>query len=141
MFHECEHPDFEYYAKYLIAPGVPDFKGALYVIPPGKKNYPYHWHTSNQEAYYIIKGTGELRTPKGWQKVGPGDFVTFAAGEEGAHQMRNPDEKEDLVYFDIDTKNDLDVCVYPDSHKVGVWGKKINRIFDFNQTKEYYDDE
>jgi uncharacterized cupin superfamily protein len=35
---------------------------AFYTLPPGKSNYPFHYHTANEEVFYIISGTGVLKT-------------------------------------------------------------------------------
>ena len=95
---------------------------SAYEVPPGKAAYPYHYHyhLKNEETFYILSGEGLLRTPEGERKVGAGDFLFFPANEMGAHQLRNISETEMLWYLDFDTKNDLDVCYYPDSHKVGI---------------------
>ena len=29
---------------------------AFYTLPPGKSNYPFHYHTTNEEVFYIISG-------------------------------------------------------------------------------------
>ena len=35
----------------------------FYTIPPGKVNFPYHYHTVNEEVFHIMSGQGTLRTP------------------------------------------------------------------------------
>ena len=113
----------------------------VYEIPPGKAAYPYHYHLKNEETFFILKGEGLLRTHEGKRKVGPGDLLFFPAGEEGAHKLTNTSETEMLVYIDFDIVHDLDVAVYPDSGKLGVWGKDTNKIYRIGDDVDYYEGE
>lgn len=45
------------------------------------------------------------------------------------------------VYIDFDTKNDIDIAFYPDSNKVGIWGKDVNKVYKSGEDVEYYDGE
>lgn len=65
----------------------------------------------------------------------------FPANENGSNKLTNTSESEMLIYIDFDTSNDLEVAFYPDSGKVGIWGKNINKLFKTNQHVEYYDGE
>ena len=112
-----------------------------YEIPPGKAAYPYHYHVKNEESFYILSGRGLLRTPSGEKEVCAGDFLYFPAGESDAHKLTNISKTENLVYIDFDTINALDVCFYPDSGKLGIWGKNINKCYKSKQDVNYYDDE
>ena len=58
------------------------------------------------------------------------DFVSRKKVEEGK-----------LVYLDVDVVHDLDVAVYPDSGKIGIWGKDVNRIYHVDDDVDYYDGE
>lgn len=89
----------------------------LYEIPPGRRSMPYHYHTANEEAIYVLDGTGEIRTPTGDVSVTAGDYVTFPVGEDGAHQVHNP-TGEPLRYLCMSTMQEPDVSVYPDSGNV-----------------------
>ncbi|MFR8003288.1 MAG: hypothetical protein ACLU62_10275 [Hydrogeniiclostridium sp.] len=82
-----------------------------------------------------------LRIPEGEQPVTAGDFLFFPAEESGAHKLTNPSLTEPLVYIDFDTSNDLDVAYYPDSGKVGIWGKGINKLFKEANEVPYYEGE
>ncbi|WP_049986695.1 cupin domain-containing protein [Halobellus rufus] len=100
-----------------------DFDGlgaSLYELPPGGASWPYHFHTGNAEAVYVLSGTGVLRTPDGEARIEPGDFCGFPADAEGAHRLRN-DGDEPLRYLAVSTMRDPDVTVYPDSEKIGVY--------------------
>ena len=114
---------------------------SLYHIPPGQAAYPYHYHHKNEEVFYIVSGKGQLRTPEGERTVKAGDMLFFPANEAGAHKLTNISDSEPLVYLDFDTYHDLDVAVYPDSGKIGVWGKEINQLYRKETAVDYYDGE
>jgi uncharacterized cupin superfamily protein len=102
------------------AAGAERLGASLYELPAGASSWPYHYHAGNEEAMYVLSGTGVLRTPEGESRVGPGDFAAFPADESGAHRLRN-DGDEPLRYLAVSTMRDPDVTVYPDSDKVGVF--------------------
>lgn len=140
--HKCEHDGYEYYRRELVPGNEPhQCTISVYEIPPGKSAYPYHYHSGNEEAFYILSGTGLLKTPAGEMKVTAGDFIFFPAGEKGAHKLTNTSEADKLIYLDFDTKNEIDVAFYPDSGKIGIWGKDINQVYRTRDQVGYYDGE
>lgn len=140
--HKSEHTQYEYFRRSLVPKDITkQCAVSVYEIPPGKSSYPYHYHTKNEETYYIISGKGTVKTPEGNMEVSSGDFVFFPANERGAHKLTNSSETEMLMYIDFDTYNDIDVTFYPDSGKIGVWGKNINKLFKTEHEVEYYDGE
>jgi len=86
----------------------------IHRIPPGKVNFPFHEHSAQWEAYYILSGSGKLRTPKGKEAIQAGDYLVFPPGE--AHQVIN-NCSEDLTYIVIADQPQADVIHYPDSGK------------------------
>ena len=48
---------------------------------------------------------------------------------------------ENLVYIDFDVIHELDVAIYPDSGKIGVWGKEINKVYPQDDNVDYYEGE
>lgn len=140
--HKNEHEGYEYYKRELVPKGsAQQCAISVYEIPAGKSAYPYHYHTKNEEAFYIIKGNGILKTPTGDKDVSAGDFIFFPANEKGAHKLINISQTDTLVYIDFDTHNEIDVAFYPDSGKIGIWGKNINQLFKISQQVEYFDGE
>ncbi len=113
----------------------------VYEIPPKQSAYPYHFHHKNEELFYIISGTGVLKNPEGERQVKAGDLLFFPANEKGAHKLTNCSETENLVYLDVDIIHDLDVTIYPDSGKIGIWGKGINKIYKEDDDVDYYEGE
>lgn len=115
---------------------------AFYEIPPGKSNYPYHYHTTREEIFYIIQGEGILHTHSGQRKVGPGDLVVCPPSERGAHKLSNPSDTEPLVYLDVDAVAFPDVAVYPDSGKIGIIRDGEPDMFFRGESQiDYYDGE
>ena len=89
----------------------------FYTIPPGKTNYPYHYHTANEEVFYIMSGQGTLRTPEGEKIVSEGDVIVMPAHENGAHKLINTSKNAPLVYLEVKTSTIPEICVQPDSEK------------------------
>lgn len=140
--HKSEHNGYEYYRRDFVSRGHADkTKVSIYEIPPFKSAYPYHFHYKNEETFYIISGEGILKTPSGEKKVTSGDLLFFPADSSGAHKLTNISQAENLVYIDFDVVYDLDVAVYPDSNKIGVWGKEINKVYYSDEDRDYYDGE
>lgn len=108
---------------------------SLYEMPPGKKGWPFHYHSGNEEAIYILSGQGLLRLGRESHPVGPGDYIALPAGPEAPHQLENPGA-EVLRYLVFSTMKTPDVMVYPDSNKIGVFagaapgGEKSARFLD-----------
>lgn len=102
------------------AAGGEDLGCSLYELPAGKRSWPYHYHTANEEALYILDGTGTLRLDGGTVPLEPGDYVALPADERGAHRVVN-DSEAPLRYLVLSTMAEPDVTVYPDSEKFGVF--------------------
>jgi uncharacterized cupin superfamily protein len=89
-------------------------------IEPGQCAYPYHFHVQEEEVAIVLAGTPSLRTPDGWRELETGEVVGFPRGEAGAHQIANWGEAP-ARFLAISTSGDADICVYPDSGKVGAF--------------------
>lgn len=140
--HKREHEDYEYYRRKFVPFGAArNTLISIYEVPPMKSAYPYHYHYKNEETFYIIRGEGTLKTPGGDKKVSAGDLLFFPTGPEGAHKLTNTSETENLVYIDFDVVHDIDIAVYPDSDKLGVWGMGINKLYPQSGGVGYYDGE
>lgn len=131
------HGDYEYVKRTFVGRGQGGSLLCVYEIPPGKSAYPYHYHLKDEESFHILSGQGTLRTPEGTKAVAAGDFLHFPSGPEGAHKLTNTGT-EPLVYIDFDVIHDLDVCLYPDSGKLAVWGKDVNRVWPMEASVDYY---
>ena len=97
----------------------------FYTLQPGKTNSPYHYHVANEDMYYIISGSGTLKTPDGEKKVCEGDVIIMPAHKNGAHNITNT-SCEPLVYISVQTVNSPDLVVHPESEKFVVLGAVPN---------------
>ena len=137
-----KHPDFQHIRRDFVSRGqAKQTQVSIYEIPPGKSAYPMHYHLQDEETFFVLSGTGILRTPEGEREVKAGELIFFPAGPEGAHRLINASESEKLVYIDFDVIHDLDVAVYPDSGKIGVWGMGVNQLWRNGDSVAYYDGE
>ncbi|QAU12041.1 cupin domain-containing protein [Halorubrum sp. BOL3-1] len=93
---------------------------SLYELPPGERSWPYHYHTANEEALYVLAGEGTLRLDGEAHPLRPGEYAAFPADESGAHRVVN-DGDATLRYLVVSTMREPEVTVYPDSEKLGVY--------------------
>jgi len=113
--------DTRFRRKRLAGAAGGDRLGAsLYELSPGDRAWPYHYHTANEEAMYVLSGSGRVRGPEGVSAVSAGDYLAFPVGESGGHRVAN-DGDEPLRYLMVSTMVEPDVTVYPDSAKFGVY--------------------
>jgi uncharacterized cupin superfamily protein len=115
--------------------------GTLYETPPGEKLWPYHWELGCEEFLVVVAGTPTLRSPEGERALEPGDFVHFAQGMPGTHQLINRSDAPFRVLIGS-TKSDLAVAGYPDSGKIYVTAPvfDVDRVVR-DETLDYWDGE
>lgn len=90
------------------------------VVAPGRSAFPFHSHRLNEEMFYVIEGTGELRFGSERYPVRAGDVVACPpGGPEVAHQFVNTGAGE-LKVLAVSTALSPEVCHYPDSDKFAV---------------------
>jgi len=93
----------------------------LTVVAPGKTNCPFHSHRVEEEMFFMLEGTGELRYGNATYPLKPGDIVACpTGGPETAHQIINTGTTE-MRYLALSTLADVEICDYPDSGKFGVY--------------------
>ncbi|UPM43381.1 cupin domain-containing protein [Halocatena salina] len=121
---------------------------SLYELPSGMRSWPYHYHTANEEALYVLAGEGLLVASDGEKPLAAGDFVAFPADERGGHRIIN-DSDEPLRYLLLSTMNEPDITIYPEMEKFGVYvgsppGRREERSFegyyDSNAETEYWNE-
>jgi uncharacterized cupin superfamily protein len=56
-------------------------------VPPGGRAWPYHYHLGNEEAIYVLIGSGTLRLGEREVTLSRGDYVGLPVEEAGAHQI------------------------------------------------------
>lgn len=123
--------------------GAERLGASMWEVPPGEAAYPYHWHFVEEELIYVIAGRPSLRTPEGWRELEEGEFVSFHVGEEGAHQLVN--RTQELVRFlSISTSGTPEICIYPDSNKLGAYGatdSELRELYRRSDAVDYWDGE
>jgi uncharacterized cupin superfamily protein len=91
------------------------------IIPPGKSAYPFHSHRTNEEMFFVLHGSGEVRIGSETYAIRSGDFIACPpGGAEAAHQMRNTGSEE-LRFLAVSTVLSPEINEYPDSAKFGVY--------------------
>ena len=93
----------------------------LTAVPPGKRAFPFHNHRVNEEMFFVVEGTGEIRiggavSPESSRAT---SSPARRAGRETAHQIVNTGTIE-LRYLAVSTKLSPEIAEYPDSDKFGV---------------------
>jgi uncharacterized cupin superfamily protein len=90
------------------------------VIAPGKRAFPFHSHRLNEEMFFVIEGSGQLRFGGETYPLRAGDVVACPpGGPERAHQIVNTGSTE-LKVLAVSTMLRPEVCEYPDSGKFAV---------------------
>lgn len=94
---------------------------SITIVPPGKSAYPFHSHRINEEMFFVLQGSGEVRFGPDTFPIRSGDFIACPpGGPETAHQMRNTGTEE-LKFFAVSTLLSPEINEYPDSEKFGVY--------------------
>src|SRR5690242_3195816 len=76
----------------------------LTVLAPGKRAYPFHAHRVNEEMFFVVSGSGEVRIGKERYPIKAGDVIACPpGGAELAHQIVNTSQAE-LRYLAVSTK-------------------------------------
>jgi uncharacterized cupin superfamily protein len=125
--------------------GCAQLGASLWELPPGQAAYPYHWHVAQEELLFVLAGRPTLRTPEGERGLDPGEVVAFPVGESGAHQMINRTE-EAVRFLVVSPVGGAEVCVYPDSAKLGAYGEdprggNLRELFRLGDAVDYWEGE
>ncbi|MFZ4878649.1 cupin domain-containing protein [Janthinobacterium sp. Mn2066] len=97
-------------------------------LAPGLRAFPFHNHRVNEELFYILAGSGEMRIGDQRHAVRAGDFICCpAGGVETAHQLINTSEAE-LRYLAVSTQMAPEIAEFPDSGKYSVMDGQGARI-------------
>lgn len=122
---------------------------SLYELPSGEESWPYHYHTSNEEAIYVLSGGGTLRLAGDTYRLTEGDYVALPADETGGHKVIN-DSEGPIRYLVFSTMNEPDLTVYPDSNKFGIYvgsppgstgNRSLHGYYSIDDAVDYWDGE
>jgi uncharacterized cupin superfamily protein len=93
-------------------------------VPPGKRAFPAHNHHVNEEMFFILQGSGELRLGDAVHPLRSGDVIACPpGGKDTAHQIVNTGTEE-LRYLAVSTKEAPELVDYPDSGKFGILAER-----------------
>lgn len=128
------------------AAGGKGIGASWYEVQPGRTAFPTHWHAANEEALFILEGSGSLHIGKESVPLREGDWVTLPPGPDFAHQLVN-DGDVPLRYLCFSTLITTEIVGYPESGKVGIvsagggspWMRALFRME--SQIADYYDGE
>jgi uncharacterized cupin superfamily protein len=85
-------------------------------VLPGKASAPLHCHSLEEEIFVMLDGEGMLRLADEQTPVRAGHVVSRPAGTGVAHQfIAGPGG---LAYLAYGTREQAEVCYYPDSRKI-----------------------
>ncbi len=127
--------------------GAEKLGGTVYLIEPGQRICPYHWHFGDEEWLIVLDGAVTLRTPAGERELARGVVVAFPTGPGGAHDVRCSGVEPARVLI-LSTMSDPEICVYPDSEKIGASagfmrkdGARVRVLNREAENLEYFDGE
>lgn len=88
-------------------------------VPPNKSAFPLHNHHANEEMFFILEGSGEVRIGQTAHPIRQGDIIACPpGGPTTAHQIINTGNVE-LKYLAVSTKIAPEIAEYPNSGKFG----------------------
>lgn len=122
--------------------GAKDLGYSYDIVPPGKRSCPFHSHRAEEEMFFIVRGTGTLRYGNETRRIRAGDIICCpTGGPETAHQIINDSEGE-LAYLSVSTMYPAEICEYPDSRKIGAFGKGgVRHMTRTDANLDYWTDE
>lgn len=126
--------------------GAEKLGASIYVLAPGQKSFPYHFHHANEEMLVVLEGEVTVRTPKGKVTAGTGDAMSFPANDSGAHQVLNESDQPARILM-ISTMIEPEIAQYPDTGKLGVFagrapggaGDGLRKFLDGTAEVPYFD--
>jgi uncharacterized cupin superfamily protein len=140
-----DHPGFECRrARIGRQAGAEHLGASVWDVPPGEAAYPYHFHLAEEELLFVLSGRPSLRMPDGWRELEPGEAVAFLVGARGAHQLVNRTD-ESVRLLVISPSGVPEICVYPDSDKIGVYDRVptegLRELYRRSDAVDYYEGE
>ena len=114
---------------------------SVWEIAPGQAAYPYHFHLQEEEVLIVLEARRACARRRAGAELATGEAVRFATGEAGGHQIANWSDAP-ARFLSISTSGEADICLYPESGKVGAFERLPDRrghftVFDLASAVEY----
>jgi uncharacterized cupin superfamily protein len=106
-------------------------------LPPARQSCPAHYHLSEEEHVWILRGEVTLKVGDEVHHLREGHYISFLAGVEQPHYLINETDNP-CLYLVIGQRRKDDVVVYPHSNKIMV--RMLDRVYK-NKPVEYWLDE
>jgi len=90
--------------------------------------------------FIVLQGEGTLRVAGERLPIRAGDVITIPAGPEYPHHILNTSDAA-LHYLSISTNRSPEICVYPDSGKVGLYAPGLRQLERAGAGLDYWDGE
>jgi uncharacterized cupin superfamily protein len=116
---EVEHGETSFVERKL-APGGRLTGLRIQEIRPGRRNWPLHCHTAEEEIFVVLGGSGEVQIGDEREPVREGSVVARPAGTGIAHAFYAGDEGLTLLAYG--THDPRDIAWYPEAGKVNFRG-------------------
>ncbi|WP_457445186.1 cupin domain-containing protein [Roseateles sp. P5_E4] len=110
------------------------------ILAPGQMGCPYHFHYAEEEMFIVLQGEGTLRVAGELVPIRAGDTINIPAGPEYPHHIINTSDAP-LHYISISTQKEPEICVYPDSGKVGAFAPGLRLLQRKEAGLDYWDGE
>jgi uncharacterized cupin superfamily protein len=108
-------------ARFSASIGARKLGYNLTELPPGKAQCPFHSHRAEEEMFLVLEGEGELRFGDQRYRIRKHDVIACpTGGADVAHQIINTGSTP-MRYLSLSNVEDVEVCEYPDSNKIGVF--------------------
>lgn len=123
---DCEADDeqrdgYKGLERKLAAAGGAVRSGLRHVIlRPGQVSCPPHWHTVEEEIFYVLGGSGQALLGDDRLDIQRGSVLVRPPGSGVAHALRAGDDG--MTYLVYGTRVPADICFYPRSNKVNIMG-------------------
>ena len=110
------------------------------IVAPGQQSCPYHYHFAEEEMFIVVQGEGTLRVAGELVPIKAGDVITIPAGPEYPHHIINTSDAP-LHYLSISAHKTPEICVYPDSGKVGSFATGLRLLHRQDAGLDYWEGE
>jgi uncharacterized cupin superfamily protein len=113
------------------------------ILDPKNFSCPYHFHTEEEELFFVLEGEAIVRINNEFRKVVPGDLIFYGVGSDTVHNMYNHTDLP-FKFLGLSNKSESDKCYYPDSKKENEGkgciqnGVKVNYFKDEEDPAKYW---